>query len=343
MCAERRLRIEVKNKKRAALIAAAAVSAVILTAFSFVQSKRKAEFPSETKSSVAMGTVLTVRVYSENAEAHINNVKEAVLAAENAVSWRIENSPAAVLNKNGRVKNEALAAVLKICAEVSERSGGKFDVSVGKLSELWDFDSGKAVVPAKSDINKALSTVGYEKIKLSGSLITAEKGQKIDLGAVGKGLACDAAAEYLKKAGVNGATVAVGGSIAVLGKRNEAGDKWRVAVRDPKNENGFLGVILLDEGFVSTSGDYEKYFEKDGKRYHHILNAKTGYPAESGLLSVTVVSESGLLSDALSTACFILGLDEGKKLAEGFGASALFVTSDGKTETVGDVDFEAVK
>ena len=137
--------------------------------------------------------------------------------------------------------------------------------------------------------------------------------------------------------------VSVGGSILAFGKRNKAGDKWRVAVRHPRKENAYIGVINLSEGFVSTSGDYEKYFEKDGIRYHHILNANTGYPADSGLSSVTVVCGSGLLSDALSTACFILGEEKSKALLDEYSACAVFVDKQLNVSTYGDIDFEEVK
>ena len=110
----------------------------------------------------------------------------------------------------------------------------------------------------------------------------------------------------------------------------------------PANENEFLGVVSLDEGFVSTSGDYERYFEKDGKRYHHILDATTGYPAETDIISVTVVCDSGLVSDALSTACFILGEENSREILSEYNASAVFVDKDMNISTVGEIDFEIV-
>ena len=145
---------------------------------------------------------------------------------------------------------------------------------------------------------------------------------------------------YLSSTDVKGAVVSVGGSILAYGSRDKAGSNWSVAIQHPRKENEFLGVIHLKEGFISTSGDYERYFIKDGVRYHHILDAKTGYPCESGLISVTVVCESGLLSDALSTACFTLGLEKGEKLVEKYGAAAIFVTDDEQIHTVGEIDFE---
>ena len=222
-------------------------------------------------------------------------------------------------------------------------SAGAFDLTIAPLSSLWNFDSGVQKVPAEKDIQKALALVDYEKIQADSKTVTLKKGQSLDLGAVGKGAACDAAKAYLEKSGVKGAVISVGGSILAYGKRNKLGDKWRVAVRHPREENAYIGVINLSEGFVSTSGDYEKYFEKDGKRYHHILDANTGYPADSGLASVTVLCKSGLLSDALSTACFILGEEKSKPLLDEYSAAAVFVDKDLNVSTYGDIDFEKAK
>lgn len=154
----------------------------------------------------------------------------------------------------------------------------------------------------------------------------------IDLGAVGKGIACDVVQDYLKKQKeVSGAVVAVGGSILLYGSKSDGTD-WNVAVQDPRGQDGeAMGVLsLAGTTNVSTSGDYEKYFMQDGKRYHHILDPSTGYPAESGLISVTVVSESGLLSDGLSTACFVLGKEKGEKLLESYGAEGIFIDQNKK-------------
>lgn len=154
----------------------------------------------------------------------------------------------------------------------------------------------------------------------------------LDLGAVGKGIACDVVRDYLKKQKeVSGAVIAVGGSILLYGSKEDGSD-WNVAVQNPRGQDGeAMGVLSLSGTTnVSTSGDYEKYFMQDGKRYHHILDPSTGYPAESGLISVTVVSESGLLSDGLSTACFVLGKEKGQKLLETYGAEGVFIDQNKK-------------
>lgn len=154
----------------------------------------------------------------------------------------------------------------------------------------------------------------------------------LDLGAVGKGIACDVVQDYLKKQKeVSGAVIAVGGSILLYGSKADGSD-WNVAVQNPRGQDGeAMGVLSLSGTTnVSTSGDYEKYFMQDGKRYHHILDPSTGYPADSGLISVTIVSDSGLLSDGLSTACFVLGKEKGQKLLETCGAEGIFIDQNKK-------------
>ena len=154
----------------------------------------------------------------------------------------------------------------------------------------------------------------------------------LDLGAVGKGIACDVVQDYLKKQKeVSGAVIAVGGSILLYGSKADGSD-WNVAVQNPRGQDGeVMGVLSLSGTTnVSTSGDYEKYFMQDGKRYHHILDPSTGYPADSGLISVTIVSDSGLLSDGLSTACFVLGKEKGQKLLETYGAEGIFIDQNKK-------------
>lgn len=154
----------------------------------------------------------------------------------------------------------------------------------------------------------------------------------LDLGAVGKGIACDVVQDYLKKQKeVSGAVIAVGGSSLLYGSKADGSD-WNVAVQNPRGQDGeAMGVLSLSGTTnVSTSGDYEKYFMQDGKRYHHILDPSTGYPADSGLISVTIVSDSGLLSDGLSTACFVLGKEKGEKLLETYGAEGVFIDQNKK-------------
>ena len=314
------------------LVAAAAGFAVH---FSF-----KKDYNLEQKSGLSMGSVVTIKLYGDDTFKKLDSAKNGIDNLDRIISRNYEDSAVSALNKNGTVDNAVCAEIIEKCRKISEMSGGAFDLTIGSLSSLWNFDEDTRIVPMEDDIKKALSTVDYEKVQVSSKSVTVSEGQSVDLGAVGKGAACDAAKAYLEKSGVKGAVVSVGGSIVAFGKRNKAGDKWRIAVRHPRQENAYIGVIKLSEGFVSTSGDYEKYFEKDGTRYHHILDANTGYPADSGLSSVTVVCNSGLLGDALSTACFVLGEEKSKPLLDEYSAAAVFVDKDLNVSVYGDIDFE---
>lgn len=260
---------------------------------------------------------------------------------------------------------------VKDSLELARRSDGAFDPTIGRLTRLWNIEGENPKVPSKQEIKNTLKDTGYTKIHLektkSESTDTSENVSNIDkdtenttsenkktgssnnkdegvssiyiedkctldLGAVGKGIACDVVQDYLKKQKeVSGAVVAVGGSILLYGSKSDGTD-WNVAVQDPRGQDGeAMGVLsLAGTTNVSTSGDYEKYFMQDGKRYHHILDPSTGYPAESGLISVTVVSDSGLLSDGLSTACFVLGKEKGEKLLESYGAEGIFIDQNKK-------------
>ena len=180
--------------------------------------------------------------------------------------------------------------------------------------------------------NEANNTPDNTALNEEISSIYIEDQCTLDLGAVGKGIACDVAQNYLKQQKeVSGAVIAVGGSILLYGSKAD-GSNWNVAVQNPRGKDGeAMGVLSLSGTTnVSTSGDYEKYFMQNGKRYHHILDPSTGYPAESSLISVTVVSDNGLLSDGLSTACFVLGKEKGERLLETYGAEGVFIDQNKK-------------
>ena len=297
-------------------------------------------FDGRDKSSIAMGTILTQKVYGDSAAEDIEKIKAIVDGLDDTISWREEESEVAKLNKGERVSVGYIAELIRQCSEVSTLSGGVFDITVGGVSQLWSIGEEHERIPADNEIKAELQNVGYGKIRFSENSVSLSEGVKLDLGAVGKGAACDMVKAYLDMSDAEGAIVSVGGSILAWGKYNKAGDKWQIAVAHPRNEGEYLGILSINEGFVSTSGDYERYFEKDGKRYHHILDATTGYPAETDTISVTVICDSGAMADALSTACFILGKEKSEPILEKYGASAIFVDKDLDISIVGEVDFE---
>ena len=328
------------NRKRLfSMLAALSLTALIVIS-SFFLSQRDEKFPLSEKSVIAMGTVVTEKIYSENPGTAIKDIVSIINGLEDTISWRKENSAVALLNREGRVQNKYLGEVIYDMQSLSRLTEGKFDLTVGRISRLWNIGEENEKVPSEKEIKEALKTVGTDKVQAQGHTLTASEGTLLDLGAIGKGFACDLIYTYLSDTEAEGAIVSVGGSIVAYGKYNAKGDKWRIAITHPRKADEYLGVISLDEGFVSTSGDYERYFEKDGKRYHHILDATTGYPSESGLISVTVVAESGIMSDALSTACLLVGEKKAIEILEGAGASAVLVDENLNITTVGEIEFE---
>jgi len=238
----------------------------------------------------------------------------------------------------GTELSEEMQRVLEQCLMVAQRSGGAFDPTIGKVVRLWNIDEWAVAedtesftLPTQEQISVLLTDCGYERIQLQDKQISMPSNMQLDLGAVGKGIALDEIAALLEqRTEVTGGVISVGGSILTYGSK-EDGSPWKVGIVNPTDTRKQLGYLsLTGQWCVSTSGDYERYVEVDGVRYHHILNPHTGMPAASGVRSVTILSESGLQSDALSTACFVLGVEEGMALVEDFGAEALFVEENGE-------------
>lgn len=320
-----------ENKKTAKIITGVLIFLVVCTLIGFVMGDifgKKAE--KSEAFGIAMGTVVSTKLFSySDASSGCGDITKLIGELEKEISWREESSAVSLLNKNSSVEcNENLKDVFVKASEVSALSSGAFDITVGKLTTLWNIGEENARVPSDKEIKEALRYVDYSGVKTENGKISLKKGQFVDLGAVGKGLACDKVREYLESTDVKGAVISVGGSVLLYGNA-ERKKPWTVAVRDPRGESGdYMGTLTLQECCISTSGDYERILEKDGRTYHHIIDPKTGYPSDSGLISVTVVSESGFLSDALSTACFVLGEEEGKKLLEKYDADGVFIKDD---------------
>lgn len=255
---------------------------------------------------------------------------------EQQLSWREKDATVAKLNEMLLAAPVSVETVippsfqkwLTACQELAKDSEGAFDVTIAPLSWLWNIEGEHPTVPDEADIDRALKQVGYDRLQ------RGEKGVQLDLGAVGKGIACDEIAELSRSFTKLSGTISIGGSIAVLGHKPD-NTPWKLGIQNPRGETGeVMGILAIDRDcFLSTSGDYEKYFMENGKRYHHILDARTGYPAASGLISVTILSDSGLESDALSTACFVLGMEQGMALVKKYGAEAVFI-DEGKQVTV---------
>lgn len=290
----------------------------------------------DSKTDVAMGTVITVKAYGRHTSEGVESAVTAVKNLDSLISKTAGNSDINKINADSSATvNEKTVSVINKTLDVCKDSTGALDITVGNLSEMWDIGGDNQRVPSDEELQKGLSFVGYQNIKISGNSVSVPAGVHLDLGASGKGAGADEAVSALKNTkGVSGAVVSVGGTVGVFGK-NPNSDHWGVGVRKPERDNtGYIAVIkLYKDSFVSTSGSYEKYFESDGKTYHHILSPFTGCPAESGLKSVTVVTyDSGVYADSLSTACFVLGYEKSLELLEKYSADAFFIMDDGSVK-----------
>lgn len=303
------------------LIALAVVAAVAAAAIFFASSNEvKREF-------FAMDTFVSAKVKGFAAKGAAGGISTLVRKLDSKqLSRYTSGSEISRINSEAEaVLSDEMRNYITELLEVGKMSGGKFDIALGAVSDLWSFNDSPRV-PSTDELSEALSRSGSGKLSLSGNTLTRADGCIIDLGSAGKGIALDKVKSYLSDKKISSAVVSVGGSVLLYGKGS-----FNVGVRDPWGEAGrSVMTVKLGAGCVSTSGSYERCFEQGGKRYHHILDPDTGLPVENGLVSVTVISDSGLLSDALSTACFVLGAEGGAKLAAKYGCEAIFITEDKK-------------
>lgn len=303
------------------LIALAVVAAVAAAAIFFASSNEvKREF-------FAMDTFVSAKVKGFAAKDAAGGISTLVRELDSKqLSRYTSGSEISRINSEAEtVLSDEVRDYITELLEVGKMSGGKFDIALGAVSDLWSFNDSPRV-PSTDELTEALSRSGSDKLSLSGNTLTRADGCIIDLGSAGKGIALDKVKSYLSDKKISSAVVSVGGSVLLYGKGS-----FNVGVRDPWGEAGrSVMTVKLGAGCVSTSGSYERCFEQGGKRYHHILDPDTGLPVENGLVSVTVISDSGLLSDALSTACFVLGTEGGAKLAAKYGCEAIFITEDKK-------------
>lgn len=257
------------------------------------------------------------------------------IIAKNEILMSSHNTDAVIYGLNHGVAqiNDAdavLTEVLKSAIDISERTDGAFNPASGALTELWNVTGG-GPVPSDDDISKALEHISPECITVDGDTITkSDPDCLIDLGGIGKGYTAQSLVEYLSSRGIGYGLVSVGGNVGVFGDKGD-GAPFRIGICDPDNTSDVMCYLNISGGFVSVSGDYERYFEQDGKRYHHIIDMSTGYPADSFLRSVAVWAQNGAMADALSTALFVMGVESGCELYHDGDISfeAIFITDSG--------------
>jgi FAD:protein FMN transferase len=286
----------------------------------------------------AMGTVITQKVYGENRQVAIDQAIERIKYLENLLTFNDPQGDINSLNENAGKKNVELnpltLEVIKKAQQVSEQSNGAFDITIGPLVKCWGIGTEHARIPFEQELHKLFPLINYKNLEVDDhSAFLKHQGQMVDLGGIAKGYAGDQVIDLYKKNGVQSAFVNLGGNVVTLGSKPD-GSPWSVGIRNPRKEgdgNQILGTISVSNKAVVTAGDGERYFIQEGKRYHHILDPHTGYPAKSDLMSVTLVTDSSLNADALDTAVFILGLEKGLDLIKKQGGiEAVFITTDKK-------------
>lgn len=265
-----------------------------------------------SKDIFAMDTYMTVTAYGKNAENGVNKAVDEINRLEMVLSAEKQESDIYKLNEtgSGTLSTDTKNIVSK-ALEINKTTNGAFDISIYPLMVKWGFTTQKYNVPSKNEISKLLKDVDSSKIifdEKSGN-IKLKENMKIDLGGIAKGYTSNRVMQIFKECGVKSGLVSLGGNVQALGTKTD-GTAWQIAIENPDKSSDYIGVVSVKDKAVITSGGYERYFEKNGKTYHHILDPETGYPAESGVKSVTIVSDDGTLADALSTSLFVMGKEK---------------------------------
>lgn len=297
-----------------------------------------------SKTEFFMDTVCTITLYDTKDETLLDKAFALCKKYETLFSKTIETSDISKINsaENETIEvNPETAKLLEIALEYAKLTDGKFDITIGRLTELWDFKSESPILPSQKQIETALKQTGYHNLSVNGNTVMVQKGVQLDLGGIAKGYVADQCAAFLKENGVTRAIINLGGNVLVIGSKGE-NLPWTVGIQRPfSDRNEIIGSVQVSDHSVVTSGIYERFFEKDGIVYHHILDPDTGYPVANGLESVTIISRSSVMADALSTSAFLLGKDRAIELIESISdTEAIFVDNDGKISVTSGIGKE---
>ena len=279
----------------------------------------------------AMDTYMTVTVYDGNAEDALSQARSEIERLEKLWSVTDENSEIYALDHGGETAvSEETSELIRYAVEMYEKTGGALNIAMYPLLREWGFTTGEYTIPKPDTLASLLQYTDLKKIRFSGNTVTLPENMMIDVGALGKGETGDRITEILKRNGVTSALIDLGGNIRAVGKKPDGTD-WRIALKSPFDSDNIAKLEVSDCNII-TSGGYERYFTgNDGVVYWHILDPKTGSPAKSGLLSATVVGESGRMCDALSTSLFVMGEERAKELWRSMGGfEMVLITEDGR-------------
>ena len=284
----------------------------------------------ETATFFAMDTAMDFTVYGD--AALLDEAETLIGSLEEQVSVTDEHSDIYAIDHTGRGSLSGNAAeLMEQALELCRRTGGALDISVYPIVRAWGFTTGSYQIPDEETIQSLLPLVDYTQIQYDAAtgVVTLPEGMEIDLGSVAKGYAGQLAAQMLRNSGVESALLNLGGNVQTVGAKPD-GSPWQIGIKDPQGEDAMM-VLSVEDQAVVTSGGYERYFEQDGQTYWHIMDPSTGHPADSGLISVTIVGDEGVVCDGLSTALFVMGLEKAADLwAQSGDFEAVFVTASGE-------------
>jgi len=280
---------------------------------------------------VAMDTFMHLTAYGNNAQEALVLAQEEIVRMETLLNVNNEKSQVHAVNHRASPSctlSPELTSLLEQALILARQTHGAFDPTVYPVVRRWGFTTGTYRLPEPEELSALSPLVGHEKAHLDGHTLTLEPGMMLDFGGIAKGWAGDLTAQLLRGKGVTSAILRLGGNIHTIGTKPD-GSLWTVGIEDPAT-GGTLGTLSVADLAVVTSGSYQRFFTVGGQAYHHIIDPATGYPADSGLTSVTIVGPSGARCDALSTALFVMGLDKGAQFwREHRDFEAIFVSGDG--------------
>ena len=334
-------------------------AAVVVMSLSALSACAFGEPVMKTSSLFAMDTIMEIQVAGD--EEVLSGAEEMIRGLEKKLSVTDEGSEIYALNRDGKAEvSSDVADIMRRALSVCAETDGALDISIYPVLKAWGFTTGSYRVPEEEEIDALLKNVDYRQVQAqqdTGTVLLSHctqqdtgtvllspaasdskcqviiaPGMQVDLGSVVKGYTGSAVAKYFRDNGVKSALINLGGNVECIGKKPD-GNKWKVAIKSPfaDSKTGIFGVIDAEDRAIITSGGYERFFEEDGKIYWHILDPKTGYPAENGLVSVTIIGSDGLRCDGLSTALFVMGLDDAMEFWKQHGDfDAVFITDTGE-------------
>lgn len=288
-----------------------------------------------TDSRIAMGTLVTVTLYESNA-GKADDIFSYIYELDSEISRYTDGSYIDMINDSAGISPvqvpDEIYSLIESTVVMAEETEGLFNPAIGPLTALWGIGTEDARIPSDDEIASVLPLLDWRSIILDDeerSVFLKEKGMSLDLGAVGKGWAADMVRDYLESLSIEHAIVNLGGNILLVGGK-EDGSGWNVGIKDPENTSSVFMRLSIEDGTVITSGGYQRYIEKDGVIYHHILDSRTGYPFTTDILSATVINPSGTLGDMLSTVLFAAGSEKAEAIASQHGVRAILKLEDGR-------------